>query len=162
MKKIRKRIICVVMCFVMILGSTMNACATSNSKSASNKSLSATITSNVWIQTISDWDGTGEFQVSAVYSSTNSTYAKPQWIKTSWSFYAIGISAGVSYKSVSASVSGSGYTSTSSGYWKNSNGAKTAWWRGRVGGTGFCIYVGLENTASAYKAGVTLSTTAKV
>jgi len=124
--------------------------------------LSATITSNAWIQTISDWDGTGEFQVSAVYKSTDSGYAKPAWIKTAWDFYAIGIGADVTYKAVGGSVSGHGTTSTSSGYWINSNGAKTAWWRGRVGGTGFCLYVGLYNTASAYRSGVTLSTTAKI
>lgn len=157
-----KKILCLAICFVMVFGSVMSASATSASKSAKNSSLSATITANAWIQTISDWDGTGEFQVSAAYSSTNSSYRKPSWIKTAWDFYAVGICAGVSYKAVSASVEGYGYTSTSSGYWKNSNGAKTAWWRGRVGGTGLCFYVGLYNTASAYKAGVTLSTTAKI
>lgn len=136
--------------------------ATSSSRSESNKSIGATIRSDVWIQTISDWDGTGNFQVTAAYSSTISAYSSPNWIKTSWDFYAYGISAGVSYKGISGSISGYGYTSSSSGYWKNSNGANTAWWRGRVGGTGLCFYVGVYNTASAYKSGVTLSTTAKV
>ena len=157
-----KKVLCLVMSIIVVLSSTISVGATSSSRTAKNKSLSATITSNAWIQTISDWDGTGEFQVSAVYKSTNSKYAKPAWVKTAWDFYAIGICAGVSYKAVSVSVEGYGATKSSSGYWKNSNGAKTAWWRGRVGGTGFCLYVGLYNTASAYKSGVALSTTAKI
>lgn len=136
--------------------------ASSSSQSGKNSSLGATIRSDVWIQSVSNWNGTGEFQITGAYSSTKSAYATPEWVKTSWDFYAMGISAGVSYKGISASASGSGATSTSSGYWKNSNGAKTAWWRGRVGGTGLCIYVGLYNTASAFKSGVAISTTAKV
>lgn len=142
--------------------SGISANATSASRSASNSSLGATIRSDVWIQTLSDWDGTGEFQVTAAYSSSKSQFAKPDWVKTAWDFYAVGIMAGVSYQGISGSVSGSGSTSTSSGYWINSNGAKTAWWRGRVGGTGLALYVGCSNTASAYKAGVPISTTAKV
>lgn len=142
--------------------SGISAGATSASRTATNNSLSATIRSDVWIQTIADWDGTGEFQVTAAYSSTNSSYAKPEWVKTSWSFYAVGIAAGVSYAGISGSVNGYGYTSSSSGYWINSNGAKTAWWRGRVGGTGLAFYVGCSNTASAFKSGVSISTTAKV
>lgn len=158
----RKKLLCVVLAAVMILNMSVIVGATSDSKSTTSKSLGATLRSDAWIQTISDWDGTGEFQVTAAYSSSIDKYKKPDWIKTAWDFYAIGISAGVEYKKVSASVEGYGYTSTSSGYWKNSNGAKTAWWRGRVGGTGLCLYVGLYNTASAYKAGVTMSTTAKI
>lgn len=122
----------------MILGSmhfATSVYATSASNTTRNSRLSATVTSNAWIQTISNWDGMGEFQVSAVYSSTNSTYSKPQWIKTTWDFYAIGVCAGVSCKAIEASLEGYGTTNSSSGYWKNSNGAKTAWWRGRVGGT---------------------------
>ncbi len=158
----KKRILCLLMSLVMVVGVPMSASATSSSRSTTNSSLSATLRSDAWIQALSDWDGTGEFQVTAAYSSTNSNYSKPSWVKTSWDFYATGIGAGVSYKAVSASVEGYGTTSTSSGSWTNSNGAKTAWWRGRVGGTGLCLYVGLYNTASAYKAGVTMSTTAKV
>ena len=159
----KRKIVAILLVVVSILATTaISAGATSASRSASNSSLGATIRSDVWIQTFADRDGTGEFQVTAAYSSTKSAYATPQWVKTAWDFYAIGISAGVSYKKVSASVSGSGYTSTSAGSWTNSNGSKTAWWKGRVGGTGLWIYVGLYNTASAFKSGVTLSTTAKV
>lgn len=160
--KIQKTVASLLSAAILTTSLVVPASATSASKSASNKSLGATIRSDAWIQTISDWDGTGEFQVTAAYSSKKKAYKKPSWVKTSWDFYAQGISAGVSYKKVSASVSGYGSTSTSSGYWKNSNGAKTAWWRGRVGGTGLCFYVGLYNTASAFKAGVPLSTTAKI
>lgn len=162
MKKV-KRILAVVLVVVLVVTFMATpASAKSSSRSFSNSTLKATIRSDVWIQTFSDWDGTGEFQVTAAYNSTAKNYKTPSWVKTAWDFYTIGIGAGVSYKRISASVTGSGYTSTSSGYWKNSNGAKTAWWRGRVGGTGFCLYVGLYNTASAYKSGVAISTTAKV
>lgn len=85
---------------------------------------------------------TSVYATSASNTTRNSTYSKPQWIKTTWDFYAIGVCAGVSCKAIEASFEGYGTTNSSSGYWKNSNGAKTAWWRGRVGGTGFCMYVG--------------------
>ena len=75
--------------------------------------MGATIRSDVWIQTLSDWNGTGEFQVTGAYNSTKSAYLTPEWVKTSWDLYAIGIAVGVSYNKVSALVSGSGTTSTS-------------------------------------------------
>lgn len=159
----KKTLLSLALALLLVFNTATYAFATSGSQSTTNSSLSATLTSNAWIQTISDLDGTGEFQVSAVYSSTNSAYKNPDWIKTAWDFYAIGIGVSIKFtESVSSSVGGSGYTSTSSGYWINSNGANTAWWRGRVGVTGLALYIGLYNTASAYKAGVTMSTTVKI
>ncbi|EOD00244.1 hypothetical protein [Caldisalinibacter kiritimatiensis] len=134
--------------------------ATSDTRTDDIPQLNGTIRSDVWIQTIADPDGTGEFQVTADYDS--STYPSPSWIKTEWDFYVIGISASIDFKPGSGSIEGSGYTSTSGGYWKNSNGASMAWYRGRVGANGLTIYVGCENTASGYAAGVPFSTTARV
>lgn len=162
LQKRGKQIIVGLMTVCMLMTSAVPVMASSNSSTASNSSLKATIRSDAWIQTIADLSGGGEFQVTAAYSSTNSSYAKPEWVKTAWSFYAIGISAGVSYNGVSMSASGSGASSTSSGYWINSNGAKTAWYRGKVYATGLAVYVGLTNTASAFKAGVPISTTTKI
>ncbi|CDZ23166.1 putative secreted protein [[Clostridium] cellulosi] len=157
-----KKFLASVLTLTMLSLSTVALTVSAHSSSKTDKipQLKGSITSNVWIQTISDLDGTGLFQVSAEYKS--SSYPKPKWIKTAWDFNPIGIGVSVSYSRVSASASGSGYTKTSSGYWINSNGANTAWYRGRVGATGLCFYVGCENTASGFAAGVPFSTTAKV
>lgn len=160
LKKIKK-LTCGLLCMTMLLP-TVQIGATSATRTDSCPQLSATIRSDVWIQSFADSDGTGLFQVTAAYNSTNSNYKKPEWVKTAWSFSAVGIGASISYSGVGGSVSGSGTTNSSGGYWKNSNGATSAWYKGRVGATGLTLYVGISNTASAYKAGVPCSTTAKV
>ncbi len=157
MKKILIICLTLLLCFPLFGESSL---ATSASRTDNIPQLNGTIRSDVWIQTIADADGTGEFQVTADYDSP--TYPSPSWIKTEWDFYVIGISASIKFKAGSGSIAGSGYTSSSSGYWINSNGASTAWYRGRVGANGLTIYVGCENTASGYAAGVPFSTTARV
>ena len=118
----------------------VNASAHSATRTDKVPQLNATIRSDAYIQTISDWDRSGVFQVTAAYHSASSAYARPKWIKTAWQFNPTGINAGVTVGKSSASVGG--YGSTSPGeYWKSSNGATTAWYRGRVGTTGFCIYL---------------------
>lgn len=114
------------------------ASATSSSKSTSAPN--GTLTSNFWIQTFASGNS-GDFQVSAVYNGTASLKS-PNYIKTAWDFYALGISASVSIKGFGGSVGGAGVSSTSSGYWINSNGAKTAWYRGNVVAHGLWFYVG--------------------
>ncbi|WP_160670020.1 hypothetical protein [Clostridium sp. C8-1-8] len=127
------------------------AFATSNSQSVS--AFNGKLTSNVWIQSIADVNGTGDFQVSAHYSGTNPYNA--DWIKTSWNFYSIGGS--VSWNG--AGISGDG-TSTGSS-WTNYNSSDASF-RGRVAGNGLCLYVGCNNTATMFARGVTYSTLAKV
>lgn len=144
-----------------ILASTLTASAKSSSRTDYSSALSASITSNCWIQTFSDLDGGGDFQVSAEYRSNNSEFSNPEWIQTKWSFYSVGIGAGVSISGGSGSIGGYG-SSSNSGYWRNSNGARTASWRGRVYATGLSLYTGVTNEATAFKAGVTLSTTSKL
>ncbi|MCT4687323.1 hypothetical protein [Vallitalea sp.] len=152
-----KKVLGIIFCFALLSQSVF---ATSNSRTDSIPQLYGTIRSDVWIQAYADSDGTGLFQVTADYDS--SIYTRPSWIKTKWDFYAIGISASINFKAGSGSISGYGYTNSSGGYWKNTNGASTAWYRGRVGANGLTIYVGCENTASGYAAGVPFSTTARV
>ncbi|WP_425448012.1 hypothetical protein [Dethiothermospora halolimnae] len=156
-----KRFLVVGLVFLLCFGMFGQASfARSDSRTDNIPQLNGTIRSDVWIQSFADSDGTGQFQVTADYSS--SSHPRPSWIKTEWDFYAIGISASINFKAGSGSISGSGYTSTSGGYWKNSNGASTAWYRGRVGANGLTVYVGCENTASGFAAGVPFSTTARV
>lgn len=140
---------------------TVNASAHSATRTDKVPQLNATIRSDAYIQTISDRDRSGVFQVTAAYHSASSAYARPKWIKTAWQFNPTGINAGVTVGKSSASVGGYGSTSPG-GYWKNSNGATTAWYRGRVGTTGLCIYLGLSNTASGFKSGVPFSTQCSV
>lgn len=135
--------------------SSTNVFATSASRSVT--AFNGKLTSNVWIQSIADMDGTGEFQVSAYYSGTNPSRAN--WIRTAWQFYVTGIGAGVSFSGISANISGSG--SSPSGSWTNYNNY-TASFRGRAAATGLAIYVGLTNTATMYALGKTYSTLAKV
>lgn len=127
--------------------------AFATSDSASTNAFNGKLTSNVWIQSLSDVNGTGDFQVSAHYSGTDPYHA--EWIKTSWSFYSIGGS--VSWNG--AGVSGSGSSTGSS--WTNYN-ASDASFRGRVAGNGLCLYVGCNNTATMFARGKTYSTLAKV
>ncbi|QUI22892.1 hypothetical protein HZI73_11605 [Vallitalea pronyensis] len=152
-----KKALVIVFCLALLSQSVFARSAT---RTDNIPQLNGTIRSDVWIQSFADSDGTGQFQVTADYNS--SSYPSPTWIKTEWDFYVIGISASITFKAGSGSISGSGYTSTSGGYWKNSNGASMAWYRGRVGANGFTIYVGCENTASGFAAGVPFSTTARV
>lgn len=161
MNKLVKKITCGLLCATAMLPAVQVG-ATSATRTDNCKQLSATIRSDVWIQSRADSDGTGLFQVTAAYSSTNNNYKKPEWVKTAWSFSSVGIGASISYSGIGGSVSGNGSTNSSGGYWINSNGATTAWYKGRVGATGLTLYVGISNTASAFKAGVPCSTTAKV
>ena len=155
-------------CGVLAL-STLTTCtslktsASSSSKTDRVPALSATITSDVWRQTWLDSDGSGEFQVTSKYNSTDPQFESPEWIKASWGFWSVGLGAGVSFAGVaSVSAGGHGATTSSSGTWINDNGAKLACYRGRFASTGMCLYVGVSNTASGFKSGVAFSTTAKV
>ncbi|MCD3207057.1 hypothetical protein G8S49_12925, partial [Clostridium botulinum C] len=120
-----------------------SAFATSASRSTS--ACNGKLTSDVWIQSMSDHDGTGEFQVAAKYSGTKPRYAN--WIKTQWEFYSVGVGAGITWSGITANVSGSGHSTGS--YWKNTN-SRSASFRGRVSGNGLCLYVGCTNTATMF------------
>ena len=80
----------------IILLSSVSVYAKSNSKSTKNSALGATLKSNCWIQSLSDLSGGGEYQVSAQYNSTKSEYSFPDWIRTSWDFYSVGVNVGIS------------------------------------------------------------------
>lgn len=156
----KKGLFTILLCGIIVLAS-IPTYASSNTKTTKNSALSATLKSNCWIQTLSDLNGGGDFQVSAEYNSTNANFRNPEWIKTEWNFYSYGLGVGISVSGISGSIGGNG-TSGSSGHWINSNGARSASFRGRVYATGLSIYVGLTNTATAFKAGVPLSVTAKI
>ncbi len=152
-------------CVLAVVLACLSICspiyAGSSSRTISNDSLSATLTANGWVQTLFDLDNSGEFQVSAVYKSTNSEFANPEWIKVSWDFRAYGIKASVKYKCVTVSAEGMGSDAGSGGYWINSNGARTAWYRGRVNAYGLCFGIGMTTTATCFKAGVIMSTSVR-
>lgn len=147
-----KKIVLILLSFVLI-GGIFATPVSASTDSASVSAFNGNLTSNVWIQSIADVNGTGDFQVSAYYSGTDPYNA--DWISTSWSFYSIGGS--VSWNG--AGISGSG-TSTGSS-WTNYN-AYSASFRGRVAGNGLALYVGCNNTATMFARGVTYSTLAKV
>ncbi|GAB6170519.1 hypothetical protein JCM1393_29790 [Clostridium carnis] len=147
-----KKIATILLSLALITGvCSVPAFATSNSQSVG--AFNGKLTSNVWIQSISDFNGTGDFQVSAHYSGTDPYDA--EWIRTAWNFYTVGGS--VSWNG--AGISGSGSSTGSS--WTNDN-ASDASFRGRVAGNGLCLYVGCNNTATMFARGVTFSTLAKV
>ncbi|MEK0292219.1 hypothetical protein P5F77_17425 [Caldifermentibacillus hisashii] len=158
--KFSKKLLVSLLAAVLIASTLFSAGVSATSSSKSTKAPGGTLTSNFWIQTFASGNS-GDYQVSAVYNGSASLKS-PNYIKTAWSFYAQGINASVSINGFGGSAGGGGVSSTSSGYWQNSNGAKTAWYRGNVVANGLWFYVGGSNTASMFALGVPASVTAGV
>lgn len=101
----------------------------------------ATLTSNIWMQTLSDWRGCGDFVTSATITQT------PAWIKNVTSFHASGVSAslkgaGLNFNGPNASMSVT-----------NNRGQLGAYISGRVCGNLTTVYIGGTVTGSALQYG---------
>lgn len=147
---------------VLLVGASLVAptAAFATSATQSTTAPGGKLTSNFWIQSIASGDS-GNFLVSAVYNGS-ANLSSPNYIETSWSFYAEGIDVSVTFMGFGGSAGGSGYSGTSSGYWENNNGATSAWYPGNVIAHGLTFYVGGDNTASMFALGVPASVTAGV
>lgn len=133
----------IVVATVATLSLVLASAGTANAKSHSGTARfdnGHTITANIWIQSLSDFSGCGDFSSSAEMT------ASPNWITNRTKFYQVGF-GGVSVQGVSADRVGGDPASLT---WTNSNGAKGSYMSGKVCGGFGTIYTGADVTASAY------------